>query len=93
MNGSLLEKIAFDGIDSARLSEIQLPTFAALNKLAMEHSDAVVAGSEVLTEETQAAFSSLDIPTMSYMDADMSAAEMATFYDSILEGKGMAVEE
>ena len=30
---------------------------------------------------------------MSYMDADMSAAEMATFYDSILEGKGMAVEE
>ena len=93
LNGSLHEKIAFDGIDSARLSEIQLPTFDALNKLAMEHSDAVVAGSEVLTEETQAAFSSLDIPTMSYMDADMSAAEMATFYDSILEGKGMAVEE
>ena len=64
-----------------------------MNKLAMEHSDAVVCGSEVLTEETQATFDGLAMPTMRYMEPELSAAEMTTFYDSILEGKQEAVEE
>lgn len=93
LNGSLHEKIAFDGIEASAVSSIELPTFEALNKLAMQHSDAVVAGSETLTPETQEAFSSLDIPTLNYVDADLGAADMATFYDTILEGKEVAVEE
>jgi len=93
LNGSLHEKIAFDGIEASAVSSIELPTFEALNKLAMQHSDAVVAGSETLTPETQEAFSSLDVPTLSYVDADLGAADMATFYDTILEGKEVAVEE
>ena len=93
LNGSLHEKIAFDGIEASAVSNIELPTFEALNKLAMEHSDAVVAGSETLTPETQEAFSSLDVPTLNYVDADLGAADMATFYDTILEGKEVAVEE
>ena len=93
LNGSLHEKIAFDGIEASAVSSIELPTFEALNKLAMQHSDAVVAGSETLTPETQEAFSSLDVPTLNYVDADLGAADMATFYDTILEGKEVAVEE
>ncbi len=93
LNGSLHEKIAFDGIEASTVSSIELPTFEALNKLAMQHSDAVVAGSETLTPETQEAFSSLDVPTLNYVDADLGAADMATFYDTILEGKEVAVEE
>ncbi len=93
LNGSLSEKITFDGIEASAVSNIELPTFEALNKLAMQHSDAVVAGSETLPTETQEAFSSLDVPTLNYIDADLGAADMATFYDTILEGKEVAVEE
>jgi hypothetical protein len=74
------------------VGNLKLPTFDAMNKIAMEHSDAVVAGSEVLTEDTQAAFESLTLPTMRYMEPELSSAEMTTFYDSILEGKQEAVE-
>jgi len=93
LNGSLNEKIAYDGISADLVSELSLPTFDAMNKIAMEHSDAVVCGSEVLTEETQATFDGLAMPTMRYMEPELSAAEMTTFYDSILEGKQEAVEE
>jgi hypothetical protein len=30
---------------------------------------------------------------MKYMDVELSSAEMINFYDNILEGKGVAVEE
>lgn len=93
LNGSLHEKISFDGIAAEKVKSIQIPTFDSMNQMAMAHSDAVVAGSEELTAETQAAFNALDVPTMNYMDSELCAAEMLTFYDSILEGKGMAVEE
>lgn len=93
LNGSLHEKITYDGITAESVADIQLPTFDALNKLAIAHSDAIVAGSEELTPDTQAAFSGADVPTMNYMEAELGAAEMATFYDSILEGKEEAVEE
>lgn len=93
LNGSMMDKIAFDGIDASKLGSTQIPTFDAMNKVAMEFSDAVVAGSDELTPETQSAFDSLSIPTMPFMDADQGAAEMANFYDRILEGKGVAVEE
>jgi starch synthase len=93
LNGSLHEKIAFDGIDTQFTSTIELPTFDALNSIAMAHSDAVIAGSEILTPDTAQQFEGLEIPTMGYVDPDFGAADVATFYDTILEGKGVAVEE
>ena len=92
MNGSLHEKIAYDGISADLVTDIKLPTFDAMNKIAMEHSDAVVCGSEELSEETQTTFDGLKQPTMRYMEPELSSAEMTTFYDSILEGKEEAVE-
>ena len=92
LNGSLHEKVAYDGISPELVQDIKLPTFDALNKIAMEHSDAVVCGSEALPTETQEAFNALTQPTMRYMEPELSSAEMTTFYDSILEGKQEAVE-
>ena len=61
-----------------------------LNQLAMNRSDAV-AGSESFTEETQAAWEALDCPKMPFAEAELGAAEVANFYDTILEGKEVAV--
>jgi starch synthase len=93
LNGSMHEKISFDGIAPEKVESLQIPTFDSLNKIAMAYSDAVVAGSQELPEETQEAFNALDKPTMKYMDVELSSAEMINFYDNILEGKGVAVEE
>ena len=71
---------------------MKLPTFDALNKLAMSYSDAVIAGSETLSDETQAAWDAMDCPKMPYFESALAAAEVANFYDTILEGKEVAVE-
>ena len=93
LNGSLHEKITFDGIQEERVGAIQIPTFDALNAIAIEHSDAIIAGSEELSEETEALFQSSVLPKMQHIEAELGAAEVANFYDTILEGKEVAVEE
>lgn len=93
LNGSLHEKISFDGIGADAVESIQIPTFDALNDMAIRHSDALIAGSEELTGETAALFQSSDLPKMPYAEASLGAAEVANFYDTILEGKEVAVEE
>lgn len=92
LNGSLADKVAFDGIAADKVESLKLPTFDVLNQIAMSYSDAVVAGSESFTEETQAAWDALDCPKMPFAEADLGAAEVANFYDTILEGKEVAVE-
>ena len=93
LNGSLTEKIAFDGISADVLEGIKIPTFDALNEIAMRNSDAIIAGSETLTEDTAKLFESMDCPKMNFVEADLGAAEVANFYDTILEGKEVAVED
>ena len=92
LNGSLHDKISFDGIGQDVVESIKLPTFDALNEMAIRHSDALIAGSEELTEETRA-FRRLRFPKMPFAEADLGAAEVANFYDTILEGKEVAVED
>ncbi|MEC8759601.1 MAG: glycogen/starch synthase, partial [Bacteroidota bacterium] len=58
LNGSLHEKISFDGIGADAVESIHIPTFDALNDMAIRHSDALIAGSEELTGETAALFQS-----------------------------------
>ena len=59
----------------------------------MEYSDAVISGCEVLSEDTQTAFEALSCPKMGYMESELGSAEVANFYDTILEGKELAVED
>ena len=46
-----------------------------------------------MTEETDALFQSSELPKMKHIEAELGAAEVANFYDTILEGKEVAVEE
>lgn len=92
LNGSLSEKIVFDGISNDDVEALKIPTFDALNVAAMTHSDAVICGSPELPQATQEAFDALSVPTMNFSEAELGSAEIANFYDSILEGKELAVE-
>jgi starch synthase len=92
LNGSMNNKIAFDGIDADLVKSLNLPTTDALNALAINHSDAIIQGSEALSAGTQAAIDGCGLPTMPYT-GDFNSAEIANFYDTILEGKEVAVED
>ncbi len=89
----MAEKAAAHGIPAEALQGIAKPTFDNLNALAMEGADAVIVGSETLTEGTQAALATLDKPMLSCHGKDGFVADINHFYDTILEGKAEAVAE
>jgi hypothetical protein len=89
----MAEKAVAQGIPAEALAGISSPTFDNLNSLAMEGADAIIVGSEALTDGTQAALVNLDKPILSYRGKEGFTGEINTFYDAILEGKTEAVAE
>ena len=81
------------GIPAEALAGIANPTFDNLNNLAMEGADAIIVGSETLTDGTQATLAKMDKPILTYRGEEGFAGEINTFYDAILEGKTEAVAE
>lgn len=93
LNPRMAEKAVAQGIPADALAGIASPTFDNLNSLAMEGADAIIVGSETLTDGTQAALVNLDKPILTYRGKDGFTGEINTFYDAILEGKTEAVAE
>ena len=93
LNPRMAEKAVAQGIPAEALSGIANPTFDNLNSLAMEGADAIIVGSETLTEGTQATLATMDKPILTYRGEEGFTGEINTFYDAILEGKTEAVAE
>ncbi len=96
-DGSLDRKMATKaeahGIPAEELTNIADPTFENLNALGMQGSDAVIVGSEDLSDESQAALAMLDKPILPFSGSEGFVSEINAFYDTILEGKAEAVAE
>ena len=93
LNAKMSDKVAFDGINKDSLAVISDPTFENLNKLAIAHSDAVVLSGESVSDELRAWSTSKDIPTLEHKNVATIANEMSAFYDSVVEGKPILIEE
>ncbi|MBI1266592.1 MAG: glycogen synthase [Cryomorphaceae bacterium] len=93
LNPSLIDKIAFDGIQKELVSVVQDPTFVNLTKLAIQYSDGIVVGSSDIDPELREAIASSDVPSIESYVEDNFVGEISSFYDSILEGKSILVEE
>lgn len=93
LDARMADKVVQDGIAPETISSIASPTFNALNKLAIEHADGLVVGSEDLDEETQAALKNANVPMLPFHGEEGYVGDINNFYDTILEGKAEAVAE
>jgi starch synthase len=93
LDKNLIDKIAFDGIEKDQMDVITDPTFENINKLAIQHSDAVIMGTEDVPAEFKTFSEKTDKPTLEFPGEDAYVGEISQFYDSILEGKSVMVEE
>lgn len=78
-------KIEFDGIDSEKLNVIETPSYNNLHKLAVNHADAVILGSQDLDEEVTKFIDDKGIPCLGYHDEESYIAAYSDFYDKILD--------
>ena len=89
----MAEKASAHGIPAEALESISEPSFDNLNALGMNHADAVIVGSESMSDHAQSVIAGLDKPIMSFPGTDGFVSEINQFYDTILEGKTEAVAE
>lgn len=93
LDSRMAEKVVQDGIKPESVASIADPSFDALNKLAIEHADGIVIGSEDLNPETLKLANDAGIPVLPFHGEEGYVGEINNFYDSILEGKTEAVAE
>lgn len=93
LDKKLMEKVEFDGIDKSQMEVISNPTFENINKLAIQHSDAVIMGSDKVDSDLKTFAGNTDKPMLEFPGEDAYVGEISQFYDSILEGKSVLVEE
>lgn len=93
LDKDLVKKIGFDGVDPADLAHIEDPTFLNLNKLAIQYSDAVVHGSSNIDPEIASFINESEKLSLANQGGDNFISDVGTFYEEVLEGKSILVEE
>ena len=93
LDAGMAQKAVAHGIPAEALESIDEPTFDNLNALGMNHADAIIVGSETMSDHAQGVLAGLDKPIMSFPGNEGFVGEINAFYDTILEGKTEAVAE
>ena len=85
LNNNYGTKAVHDGVQASDLETVADPTFANINKLGMEMSDAVVVGSPEIDPSLQEYIDGLSKPVLGYHDEDTYVDAYSKFYDEVLE--------
>lgn len=80
LNQSMINKIAFDGIDPEQINELEDPTYENLMKVAVKNADAAIVGSPELDENLIKLLNTTKIPVLSYKKKEEFAQAYEEFY-------------
>lgn len=82
LDKNVINKIAFDGIDKKEISEISEPDYNNVMKVAVNFSDAVIEGSENLSDELTSYLKKIDKPVLKFHNKDDFSQAYIDFYTS-----------
>ena len=75
----MINKIEFDNIDEDAIKMLEEPTYNNLMKVAIDHSDALIIGSEELPEELEDYLKDSEKPVLDYKEKDEFAKLIQNF--------------
>ena len=82
LNQEMKNKIAFDGIDEAKIEPLATPDYNNLLKIAVNYSDAIILASEEVSEDLQQHIKSLQKPVLPYVSVQESEEAYTNFYET-----------
>ncbi len=85
LQSNFIKKIPMEGLDPGSLETIKKPTFANVNKLAIDHADAIVQNSETIDHTIIDYAKSTDKPFLEYHTEASYVEEVNRLYDKLLE--------
>jgi starch synthase len=80
LNKEMINKIAFDGIDTESIEELQDPTYENLMKVVVKNSDAAIIGSSELHEDLAKILNTTKIPVLPYKKKEEFPQAYEEFY-------------
>jgi len=85
LNDQFKEKVTMQGISSEDVDVISQPGFNQINKLAINHSDGVIFGSQKINKELDKYIRSSGKPFLEYKDSETYVDAYSEFYQSLLQ--------
>lgn len=82
LNKDMLNKIKFDNIDAEKISVLETPSYNNLMKIAINHSDALIVGSENIPQELETYLKASNKPVLEYKFKDEFGEAYSEFLNS-----------
>lgn len=86
LDKGLMDKIKFDGIEENLVAHLKEPTYFNVMKTAMDHSDALIAGSEELPSDLVDYLKNSKIPVLNYHNKEEFGPAYLDFYEKNVLG-------
>ena len=84
LNKEMIDKVKFDKIEDDSIKNLKEPTFVNLMKTAIDHSDALIVGSEEIPNELQSYIKGSNKPFLEYQSKEEFAEAYKEFYNTKL---------
>jgi len=82
LDTNMINKIRFDNINEDAIKHLEKPSYVNLMKVAIDYSDALIKGSQVIPEELESYLSASDKPVLDYYSLEEFAEPYSEFYNS-----------
>ena len=86
LNKKMINKVKFDSIEEENITVLKKPSYINLMKVAIDHSDALIVGSEEIPEELSEYLKNCSKPVLSYQPKEEFAENYKEFYNSNVIG-------
>jgi len=83
LDESLGDKVKFDHICEDKIATIKTPSFINILKSAIENSDAIIHGSETISDELSSFIADKDIPVLEFQTEDLKESYLNFYADLI----------
>ena len=82
LNKDMINKIAFDNIDKNAVKVLEQPSYNNIMKVAIDHSDALIIGSQEIPEELDSYLKTSEKPVLDFKEKDEFAEAYTEFYNT-----------
>jgi starch synthase len=82
LNKEMINKIKFDNIADESIKVLETPTYTNIMKVAVDHSDALIIGSQEIPKELQDYLKDCEKPVLEYQNPDEFAEAYTEFYNT-----------
>lgn len=82
LDKTMIDKVAFDGIENDAIAALETPSYNNLLKVAVDHSDAVILAAEEIPDDLKSHISNLEKPVLPYVSIQEFEEAYANFYNT-----------